>query len=520
MRGRPLPSAVWLVPLAAALVCLALLVSPIMQRGPEVNVSFVTAEGLEVGKTRVRYKDVEIGKLTKLRLSDDRSRVLATLQLNAAARRFATCSTGFWVVRPRIDTSGISGLATVVSGPYIAVDLGRSATRCKDFTGLETPPLLTSGQNGRRFILHAESLGSLNVGAPVYFRRVQAGQVLGYSLAKDGGLVDIDVFVKAPYDRYITADTQWWHASGIDLRLDSSGLRLNTQSMTTLLSGGVVFDLPESQQPASTQAPEGTAFDLARDQEEAIHRANDGPAAPVTLRFTQSIRGLSVGAPVDFHGVELGQVSAIDVDFNRSRASFDMVVTVSLYPYRLGRRYREAIGKGDSEAGRTLLRQMVAQGLRGQLRMGSVLTGQRYVALDFFPHVAAASIDTHRSPVELPTVPSTLDALQDQLASIVSKLDRVPFDELGSNLNKALVNANTLFQQVNTELVPQARTTLAAATQSFNAANATLQQDSPMQSDVHEALTELRRTLVSLHALSDYLERHPESIVWGKSNEH
>ena len=519
MRSRPLTSAVWLVPLAAALLCLALLVPRFMQQGPEVDVSFLTAEGLEVGKTRVRYRDVEIGKLTGLQLSNDRTHVLAAVQLGASARRFATCGTRFWVVRPRIDTGGISGLATVISGPYIAADVGSSSRRCKEFAGLETPPLLTSGQDGRRFVLHTESLGSLNVGAPVYFRHVQVGQVIGYALAGDGAQVDIDVFVKAPYDRYVTAATQWWHASGIDLRLDSNGLKLDTQSVATILSGGVVFDLPRSQ-VAQPQSADGTAFDLAANREDAIHRADDGPAAAVSLRFTQSVRGLSVGAPVDFHGVELGRVSAIDVDFNRSRGSFDMVVALNLYPYRLGQRYREAIGKGDSEAGRALLRQMVARGLRGQLRMGSVLTGQRYVALDFFPHVSAASIDTRRSPVELPTVPSTLDELQDQLASIVSKLDRVPFDQLGNNLNKALVNANTLFQQVNTELIPQARTTLTAATQSFNAANATLQQDSPMQSDVHEALTELRRTLVSLNALSDYLERHPEAIVWGKSDGH
>jgi paraquat-inducible protein B len=186
MRSRPLPSAVWLVPLAAALLCLALLVPRLTQRGPEVGVSFLTAEGLEVGKTRVRYRDVEIGKLTGLQLSNDRTRVLAAVQLDGSARRFATCGTRFWVVRPRIDTAGISGLATVISGPYIAVDVGSSSTQCKEFAGLETPPLLTSGQDGRRFVLHAESLGSLNVGAPVYFRRVQVGQVLGFALAGGG----------------------------------------------------------------------------------------------------------------------------------------------------------------------------------------------------------------------------------------------------------------------------------------------------------------------------------------------
>jgi paraquat-inducible protein B len=240
----------------------------------------------------------------------------------------------------------------------------------------------------------------------------------------------------------------------------------------------------------------------------------------VRMRFNGSVRGLSVGAPVDFDGVELGEVTAIDLDFTPARNRFDMVVTLNLYPYRLGRRYREALGKGSGAAAKALLHQLVAQGLRGQLRMGSVLTGQRYVALDFFPNVPAVSIDTSRMPVELPTVPNTVEELQDQLANIVKRLDHVPFDAIGFNLNQALVNANSLFQRIDTELVPQAHTTLAAAERSFNAANAALQQDSPMHTDIRQALTELRRTLAALKALSDYLEQHPESIVWGKAADH
>jgi len=519
MRLRPRLAVIWLAPLAAALICLALLAPRLERSGSEVTVSFATAEGLEAGKTRVRYKDVEIGRLTELRLSHDRTRVLAVVELDTSAERFALCGTRFWVVRPRVGTAGVSGLTTFISGPYIAVEVGRASTICQQFAGLETPPSVTSEQNGGRFVLHASSLESLNVGSPVYFRRVQVGQVLNYALARGGSAVDVDVFVKAPYDRYVTSGTRWWHASGIDLRFDSSGLTLDTQSVATLLSGGVVFDLPGSQTP-EPRAADGAAFALAANRTEAMRRADDGPAASVRMRFNGSVRGLSVGAPVDFDGVELGEVTAIDLDFTPARNRFDMVVTLNLYPYRLGRRYREALGKGSGAAAKALLHQLVAQGLRGQLRMGSVLTGQRYVALDFFPNVPAVSIDTRRMPVELPTVPNTVEELQDQLANIVKRLDHVPFDEIGFNLEQALVNANSLFQRIDTELVPQAHTTLAAAERSFNAANATLQQDSPMHTDIRQALTELRRTLAALKALSDYLEQHPESIVWGKAADH
>ncbi|MBN3757661.1 MCE family protein [Paraburkholderia sp. Tr-20389] len=511
------PSAVWLLPIAALLVSGALLIRTGMQRGPRITISFMTAESLEAGKTRVRYRDVDIGRLQDLHLSADRTRVLAEVQLDDSAKQFATCDARYWVVRPRIGMTGVSGLSTAISGAYIAADIGQASRSCRAFTGLETPPFVTSDQKGKRFVLHADSLGSLTAGSPVLFRRVQAGQVLDYALSVDGSEVVVDVFVNAPYDRYVTSGTVWWQASGIDVSFGSDGFRLDTQSVASLLSGGIAFDNAKAAS-ASRQAVDGASFVLSTGRTDATQSAEDGTAARVFMRFGQSLRGLSIGAPVDFHGVELGRVTAIDVDFDPATGRIDMIAALDLYPTRLGRRYRQALGNGDSEAGRRLLHKLIADGLRGQLRMGSVLTGQRYVALDFFPRAPKVSIDTQRTRVELPTVPNTLEELQDQLAGIVDKLDRVPFDQIGRSLDRALQTSASLFQRIDTELVPEARETLTAAQQSFNAANATLAQDSPLQSDLHAALSELRRTLTSLNSLADYLQRHPESIVWGKSS--
>jgi paraquat-inducible protein B len=516
MRANSLTLSIVLLSLVAVLICIALGVLLVARSGTRVAVSFVSAEGLEAGKTRVRYKNVEIGRLEDVRLSADRSRVLAVVQFEQSAIRFMNCGTRFWVVHPRIGMTGVSGLTTVVTGSYIAVDVGRATKQCKAFVGLDTPSFVTSDLKGGRFVLHADSLESLNAGSAVYFRRVKVGEVLNYSLTKDRSGVDIDVFVKAPYNRYVRSDTRWWHASGIDLRLDSNGLQLESQSLATVLSGGVIFDSPEAR-VSGQRAADGTVFALASTRTDAMNKPDDGPAAQVSMRFDGSLRGLSVHAPVDFNGVELGEVTAVGVEFNPGNVRFDMVVTLNLYPYRLGRRYREALGHGSSEAGKALLRQLVAQGLRGQLRMGSILTGQRYVALDFFPHAPVARIDTERAMVELPTVPNTLEELQDQIANIVRKIDHMPLEQIGFNLDEALVHADALFQRIDTELVPQASATLKAAHQSFDAANATLQQNSPMQTDLRQALNELRRTLTSLRALSDYIEQHPEALVWGKA---
>jgi paraquat-inducible protein B len=506
---------IWLVPLAAALICIALLLEALNARGPNVTISFVTAEGLEPGKTKLRYRNLDIGAVKAIRLSNDHARVLVDAQLTDTAKQFAVEDTRFWVVRPRVGSSGISGLETMLSGAYIGVDLGRSRERRSQFAGLETPPTVTSERNGRRFVLHGTSLGSVDLGSPVYYRHVQVGQVTGFSLDRDGNGVTIHVFVDAPYDRYVDVKSRWWHASGVDLRVDSAGLKLNTQSLATVLLGGIAFQQPPPDQSVGEAAPDGAAFSLANNEADAM-QTPDGPAAPVIMKFDQSLRGLSVGAAVDFHGIELGYVTAINVEYDPKRGDFTMPVSMNLFPDRLGRSYRESVGRADPEEGKALLRKLVARGLRGQLRTGNLLTNQRYVALDMFPSAAPVSINMSRTPLELPTVPNTLEELQVQIGDIARKLDQVPFAELGNNLNKTLGSAAHLFDELNTQLVPQARDTLQAAQQTFSAAQATLQQDSPLQSDLHQALTQLTRTLQTLNQLGDYLEQHPESLLSGK----
>jgi len=465
----------------------------------------------------VKYKDVDIGAFKTIRLSKDHHRVLVEVELTKEAEDFAVEDTKFWIVRPRIGASGVTGLGTLLSGSYIGVDAGRSRNAQSDFVGLEKPPAVTGDLRGRRYTLQGGSLGSLDIGSPVYYRRVQVGQVVGFSLDKDGTGVTVEVFVNSPYDQYVGTNSRWWHASGVDLRLDSSGLKLNTQSLATVIVGGVAFQSPPGQ-AVGQAAPDDAVFRLASDESSAM-REPDGPPLSVVMNFNQSVRGLSPGATVDFRGIELGEVTRIGVEYDPKARNFTMPVTMNLYPDRLGQQFRDAIARGGPTAGMELLGTLVAHGLRGQLRTGNLLTNQLYVALDIFPNAPRASLDMRHAPLVLPTVPNTLEELQLQVADIAKKIDKIPFDEISQNLNGTLKNANNLFKQLDTELAPQARDTLAAARQTFGAAQATLQQDSPLQSDMHQALNQLTQTLQSLNALADYLERHPESLLRGKAKD-
>ncbi|KND58190.1 Paraquat-inducible protein B [Candidatus Burkholderia verschuerenii] len=516
-RSRWLPSLIWVIPLVAALIGVFLVVKTVSSRGPTVTISFVSAEGLEPGKTKVKFKDVDIGTVQGITLTKDHSRVLVDVRLTKEATDFAVKDTRFWVVRPRVAASGVSGLSTLLSGAYIGVDIGKSTEDRTHFNGLETPPAITGDQKGHTFTLHGDSLGSLDIGSPVYYRRVQVGQVTAFSLDKDGTGVTMQVFVTAPYDQYVGTNSRWWHASGVDLRLDSSGFTLNTQSLATVILGGVAFQTPPNQQ-SGPQAKDNTTFKLGSDQADAM-RDPDGAAVRVVMNFNQSLRGLSVGAPVDFRGIVLGQVTGIGVRYDRNSHTLMMPVTIDLYPDRLGRRGAEGVTDETAEERKNVLQILVKRGLRGQLRTGNLLTSQLYVALDFFPKAPAAKVNTEGDPIELPTVPNTLDELQLQIADIARKLDKIPLDQIGSNLNDSLKNANALFGKMDKEVLPEMRGTLEEARKTFGQAQATLSSDSPIQSDTRQAMQELTRTLQSLNALADYLERHPESLLRGKQGD-
>jgi len=216
-RSRARISAVWIIPILAAVVAIGIAVQRVLSEGPTITIVFKVAEGIEAGKTFVKYKDVNIGQVTAVQLSSDHSRVEVTAKMAKSAADLMVEDARFWVVEARVTLSGVTGLGTLLSGNYIGFEIGKSRKEERNFTGLEIAPIITGGQPGRQFVLKAEDLGSLGIGSPVYYRRLQAGQVVAYDLAGDGKAIDVKIFVNAPYDQYVTPGTRFWNASGIDV---------------------------------------------------------------------------------------------------------------------------------------------------------------------------------------------------------------------------------------------------------------------------------------------------------------
>lgn len=509
-------SLIWLVPVIAALVGLGLVARDYLQAGPTIEITFETAEGLTAKETEVRYKNVVVGKVARIRLAEDREQVTATVELSRDAARLAAEDSRFWVVRPRVDLGGVSGLATLVSGAYIGVDVGTSKTPGRRFQGLETPPTVTRDQKGRRFLLRSPDLGSLAVGSPVYYRRVAVGRVAGYELAEDGQGVTVQVFVAEPYDRFVTADTRFWNASGLDLSLNAEGIRVNTQSLATVVLGGVAFQA-RAESRGTQPAAEDHLFTLHPDIETAL-RPPDGEPLEIRMRFVESTRGLAPGATVDFQGVDLGRVTSIGLNYDPDQKAFSGDVVAEIFPERLGRAYvtlRQASdGDGNSVQ---LVRGLVGQGLRAQLRVGNLLTSQLYVALDFKPEVEATLTGPEGAWVEIPTAPGALDQIQQQIADIVDRLEAIPFDEIGNELNQTLQGANGLMRQLRDEIAPELNATLDEIETTLGGIQGNLTaSDAPIQAQTRETLEEVGRAARSLRTLSDYLQRHPESLLRGK----
>ncbi|QLG93127.1 MCE family protein [Pseudomonas yamanorum] len=509
-------SLVWLVPIVAALIGLSMVVHKAMSVGPQIVVTFLTAEGLEANKTQVKYKNVVIGKVTSIALSGDRAHIDATIELDQSAAAFTKRDTRFWVVRPHIGAGGVSGVDTLLSGAFIGADPGEAKDTEDNFVGLESPPAITFGQKGKRFTLHTADLGSLDIGSAVYYRRIQVGQVVSYQLASGGKGVDVDIFVNAPNDQYVRKDSRFWNASGVDVSLGANGLKVNTQSVASILAGGVAFIEPNYSVDKSL-ADERAEFTLFDDLETALARP-DGEGRYVQMRFDQSLRGLTVNSAVEFLGVNVGRVVSVDLDYDAKAETFPTVIGAVIYPNRLGKAHDKLalMGDDDEAKGVHLMDQMVKHGLRAQARSANLLTGQLYISMNFVPNAKPVVFDQNARPMLIPTVPGSLDKAQEQLQAFVDKLSKIPIDQIADNLNGSLGQLNKTLANVNGQVLPEMRDTLVQTRKTLATANDSFAEDSPQRQQLGQAMDEVQRTARSVRVLTDFLGRHPEALIRGR----
>ncbi len=525
-------SIVWIIPILAAVVAIGIGIQRIRNEGPKITIVFKGASGIEAGKTFIKYKDVNIGLVSAVQLTDDFTKVLVTAQIDKHAEGLIVQDAKFWVVQPQVSLSGVSGLSTLLSGQYIGFQAGTSHERARSFTALDAPPLITD-QPGRVFKLNAATLGSVGVGAPIYYRSVSVGEVAAYQLAADGRSIQITVFINAPYDKYVTSETRFWNASGIRVTAGANGVDIQTESLVSVLVGGLAFDVPIFR-PAGVPAAANAEFALYQDQTTAMTQP-DALERRFVLYFNESLRGLKIGAPVTLFGLTVGQVAEVGLSFDPKASVFRPRVVITFVPERIASRLSEGdrakqksyLGM-NNEGRQRLMRSLVEEhGLRARLETGSLLTGDLYVAFEYVPNAPKVKIDWSQDPLELPVVSGGLASLEAKLDSILTKIDAMPLGAIGAevknaiaSLDQTLKQTDALISRVDAQWVPEGTKTMETLHQAIaDADRSLLGKDAPAARDLDDTLQELTRAARAVRVFVDYLDRHPEALIRGKKEE-
>lgn len=511
---------VWFIPIAALLVGLSIIWHDMSQQGPKITISFESATGIENGKTQIKYRDVVIGLVKSVRLNNKQDGVIVEVDLTKNGAAFAHEGSRFWVVRPRIGLGGVSGLSTLISGSYIETDFDsqiKSTTSQKVFVGLEQPPPIASSRPGTHYVLRSGSLGSLGSGTPIFYRRIQVGLVTGFKLNESGQDVDLNVFVDSPYDKFIDSSTRFWNESGIDLTIGASGMQLQTESLISLISGGISFSSFGKSVPLlDTKKP----FKLYSSRT-AAEIVPQGVAVPIRMRFEQSVRGLNVGAAVAFQGVDIGVVDSVVLDFDIVTRRFFSVVDATLYPERLGAIYVELkLSRQTPEDIAESLSDMTSKGLRAQLRTANILTGQLYITLADFPNLPLGDRVQASLPFNMPTMGADdLGSMQAQIGSIIAKIDKIPFEKLADDLDEMVTEIKRLSANIDKSVTPKLASTLSQIEVTIKNFNKLIAPGSPLTSNTEAMLDDLKSSLKSLRSLTDSLQANPDAIIRGRATQ-
>ena len=523
-RGRP--SAVWIVPLIAVIAAGFLAVRSYLRDGPTIHIMFDTADGIEAGKSEVRYKNVPVGRVTRVDLGPDHQHIIATIDLTSGGAVVAAKDSRFWVERPRIGVGGVSGLGTLLSGAYIGVDVGTAKAKAKEFVGLERPPGVTNDQQGTRYWLTTNNAGSLAPQSPVYLRRQNVGSVLSVELAKDGRTIDMEIFVAAPHDKFVTQSSVFWNASGLDVTLDASGLRLNTESLVTVVAGGIEFG-PRDGVPATPPAAENARFPLYTDRRHAMAKPDTDPLA-LEMRFDEPIRGSASGVNVEFEGVHIGEIVDIIPDYDEATKSFHFDAHATVYPNRLGPAYTKLSAEGASKGltGPKMLQLLVDRGLRAQIKSSNILTGAYYIDLVFDPAARPVKLALKDGTWIVPTQRGGTEQMLQKVSDILAKVDRIPFEQIGGDLSNTARAASSLLGHLDTNVMPAMQGVMARAETAMGALKDSLTAlrdnvaapDSALQETTRSTLEQFERAAFSLRTLADYLTTHPESLLRGRDS--
>ncbi|MCB8879907.1 MCE family protein [Acidisoma cellulosilytica] len=544
-KGRKRVSLIWGIPVITVLIGGWLVWDTYSKRGPLISITFDQGMGLTAGQSVVKHRDVTLGTVTSVKLTPDMNHVVVKIQMTRDATPLISDKTKFWIVRPRFFAGSLSGLGTLLSGPFIDLlpspDAGKPQTT---FVGLEDPPVLQSVVPGRNFVLQADHIGSVSLGAPIFYRDLQVGQILGWDIGDMAKSVTIHAFVRAPYDAYVHADSRFWNASGLAVKLGADGVQVKIQSLDALLLGGIAFSTSDDD-ATGTEAKSGTSFPLY-DSQDAADQASYDRRVPFVAYFLGSVAGLGPGSPVTFQGLRIGEVKSVDMEYDGATNTVRAPVRFEVQPQRI-----KNINTVAARGPLANVQQLVASGLRAQIQKSNFLTGQSEISLVILPNAPKASVTFQNNEIVFPTSSGAFDSITTSVTTLLAKINNMPFDQMSASLTSALAGLSNLtngqqtkqavaslagtlaasqdlVKNLNAEAGPALKSLpalakqLKAASGNLNlllvSANSAYGGDSHFSRQLEQLMTQLNDMAQSFRALSDLLTSHPEALIRGRAN--
>ncbi|MCH8073761.1 MAG: intermembrane transport protein PqiB [Proteobacteria bacterium] len=525
--GGPRFSTIWLVPVVALVIGLWMTYSHYAGQGPIIEITFHSGEGIQAGTTKVRRKNVEIGQVLDLRLSEDAEKVVLSVRIYDHAKQLLREDSQFWVVRPRIGSGGISGLSTLLSGAYIELSPGSGESLADSFEGLETPPVTPLGTPGLHVTLDSAGNQPLREGDPILFHGNEVGRIEFVYFNNLKRRTYYNAFIAAPYDALVTENTRFWFNSGLSVELSADGIRVEMASLPAVLAGGVAFDVPEGL-PLGEQITERAYFTIFS-RESASRESEYENALSFVILFEDSIRGLRPGAPVEYRGVKVGEVVRTDIDYleieNLLEPRSKIPVLIDLVPARLG--FEDDYSVLEEVANR--IDELIDDGLTAGLAIGNLLTGQKYIELQYHGDGFGES-QTFAGYTVIPAIDGQLDQLLSNASSVMMTINKLPLDQLVDSAHVALdeiaatlaefrKSASALDSILADPASHELIGTLNATLTSFQQLAVDFSEGSATNIELQKSLQSLARALNELEPVLRNLRRRPNSLIFGGSED-
>lgn len=528
-------SAIWIIPVVALLVGIWMLYQYQLNKGQTIYISMPQAEGIVAGKTEIKVRSVKIGQIDHVRLSNSQDSVIARAQIDKNYDNLLTEDARIWVVKPRIDETGISGMSTLLSGVYLEFSPGESKQLKKQFKLQEEPALIGKDVQGGRFKLLSYNAEVLDVSTGIFFKNYKIGQIETATFDWKNQAMQYGIFIKAPYENLITLNSIFWVNSGIEIDLSADGININTGSLSKLLKGGISVGLPEQQAPGDL-AQDGHSFSLSQSYKQALEeRFYDFDY--YLIEFEQSIRGLRVGAPVEYRGTRIGTVveapANVIIDGKPAHFRAKNTAVPVLIKVEYGRLYH--ITSVAKEYWKTSVNEWIENGMRASLKPGNLLTGAVYVDFDFYTDTPKSELKKLAQYDVFPSVSSGITVLADQVSDVLNKVNNLKIEDSLAKMQTTFSEYQALASEMRTllskpdtqnlpgdfnrnlEKITKSMEQFEITMRQFDKTMASYQAGSQMHHQLEQTLLQIRRLSEEFQPLTRGLNEQPNMLIFDKS---